>query len=83
MLKSIFAALSGAFGLTFRVILLVIVTCAGMYCLASVLLLPFRWEGAVQLVGLAVCVLLFRLILGRRKKDLPPEEDAFDYRSGR
>ena len=75
MIKSILAAFGSAFGLTFRIILLVILTCGGLYCLFAFLTLPFRWEGASWLGGLLFCALMFRLVLGRRKKAPPPEDD--------
>ena len=71
MLKSILSVFTGAFGMIFRVIAIIVLCFTAGYCFFSMLEEPFIWSGAVRLAGIAACalVILFLLRLGREKDD--------------
>ena len=79
MLKSILSVFTGAFGMIFRVLLIILLCFLGGYCLFSMLTMPFVWGGAIRLAGIAVCGILVRflILLGRDKDD---QDDDFDLR---
>ena len=71
MLKSILSVFTGAFGMIFRVIAIIVLCFTAGYCFFSMLEEPFIWSGTVRLAGIAACalVILFLLRLGREKDD--------------
>ena len=79
MLKSILSVFTGAFGMIFRVIAVILLCFLAGYCLFSMLTLPFVWDGAIRLAGIAACAFAIRLVLhlGVEKDDQP---DDFDFR---
>ena len=82
MLKSILKVFTGAFGMIFRIILVIALCFTAGYCLFSMLTMSLIWGGVIRLAGIAACVLLilFLLRLGRDKDD---EEEEFFHRENR
>ena len=76
-LKSILKVFSGAFGMIFRVMVIILLCFLAGWCFGVMLTVPFLWEGLIRLAAIAACVLLIRffLFLGREKDDGPVEDD--------
>ena len=79
MLKSILKVFTGAFGMIFRVMLIILLCFLGGYCLFSMLTMRFIWGGLIRLAGIAVCAFLVWdiLRLSRDPDDDRPSEDDF------
>ena len=79
MLKSILSVFTGAFGMIFRVMVIIVLCFLAGWCLFSMLAMPFVWGGVIRLAGIAACgfVIRFLLRLGRDRDD---QEDDFDIR---
>ena len=71
MFKSILKVFTGAFGMIFRIIVIIALCFTAGYCLFSMLTMPLLWSGVIRLAGIAACVLviLFLLRLGQDKDD--------------
>ena len=79
MLKSILKVFSGAFGMIFRVMVIIALCFLAGYCLFSMLARPFIWDGLIRLAGLLLCVLaVFGILrLSRDPDDSHPSDDDF------
>ena len=77
MLKSILAVFSGAFGLLFKVMLIITLCFAGGFCFFSMLTVRFVWGGLIRLAAIAGCVGLIRFLLRLGREDDSPAEDDF------
>ena len=77
MLKDILAVFAGTIGLIFKFILIIVLSAVGVYCLGTMFLVRFIWEGVYRLAGAAACVLVVVLLirLGREKDEGPVEDD--------
>ena len=69
MLRSILSVFTGAFGMIFRVMLIILLCFIAGYCFFSMLAVPFVWAGLVRLAGIAVCVLLVRFLIRSGRDD--------------
>ena len=80
MLKSVLSVFTGAFGMIFRVMAIIVLCFLAGWCLFSMLAIPFVWGGAVRLAGIAGCVFVIRFLirLGRDRDD--DQGDDFDIR---
>ena len=71
--------LGGAVGMIFKFILIIAFAVGGCYCLFSMSMFPFIWEGLKRLAIAVVCVLgiVGLLRIGREKDDDAVTEDDF------
>ena len=80
MIRDILKVLGGTVGMIFKFILIIAFALGGCYCLFTMFMFPFVWEGLKRLGIAAVCVLgiVGLLRIGREKDDdYPVTEDDF------
>ena len=79
LFKAILAVFAGAFGLIIRYMLILFLCVGLVWCVFSVFVHPFLWEGIWYLLGAVACLLLIRFLIRLgRDKDEPPEDDRRD-----
>ena len=79
LFKAILSVFAGTIGLIIRY-MLILGLCVGLvWCVFSVFVHPFLWEGVWYLLGAIVILLLIRFLIRLgRDKDEPPEDDPRD-----
>ena len=79
MLRSVLSVFTGVFGMILKVMLIILLCFAAGWCFFSMLAMPFIWDGLIRLAGIAVCVLLVRLLLRIGRED-DSQPDDFENR---
>ncbi len=79
MLRSVLSVFTGALGMILKVMLIILLCFVAGWCLFSMLAMPFIWDGLIRLAGIAVCVLLVRLLLRIGRED-DSQPDDFENR---
>ena len=79
MLKSILKVFTGAFGMIFRVMVIIALCFLAGYCLFSMMTMSFLWGGLIRLAGLLLGALaIFGILrLSRDPDDDRPSDDDF------
>ena len=79
MIRDILKVLGGTVGMIVKFILIIAMALGGCYCLFTMFMFPFIWEGLKRMAIAAVCVLgiIGLLRIGREKDDGPVSEDDF------
>ena len=79
MIKDILKVLGGTVGMIVKFILIIAFALGGCYCLFSMFMFPFIWEGLKRLAIAAACVLgiIGLLRIGREKEEDEVTEDDF------
>ena len=78
MLKSILKVFTGAFGMIFRVMVIIALCFLAGYCLFSMMTMSFLWGGLIRLAGLLLCALaIFGILRLSRDPDDGPSDDDF------
>ena len=79
MIRDILKVLGGTVGMIVKFILIIAMALGGCYCLFSMFMFPFIWEGLKRLAIAGACVLgiIGLLRIGREKDDGPVTDDDF------
>ena len=79
MFKDILKVLGGTIGMIFKFIFIIGFALGGCYCVFTMFMFPFIWEGIKRLAIAAVCVLgiIGLLRIGREKDEDTVTEDDF------